>query len=286
MASLSEQSDSLAAQFPRHWEIATADSNVTLHGFRRFKTTHLLNLRYLEAEIAEIDRLIYQLGLSLNLEPGCADRLGIKHCQKDEDVPSIDTALTEDLVQKLRRLLKEYDEALIAFNSIMSMDTLSLLDDKKQANLRTELTLFEKYNTRLLRVDQGPRARQDPLQRYIHKLLRIFRYKIIAEAPPSDTEGNTPIRISPKWSSQNNALIADITARVITALVAGIFLIVPLVALSHEPRKTVQLAVVSVFIVVFACLVTVMLRASNLEMMIVSAAYAAILSVFVSNNPV
>lgn len=166
------------------------------------------------------------------------------------------------------------------------MDIFSLLDDKKQANLRTELTLYEKYETRLLRVDQGPRARQDPLQRYIHKLLRMFRYQKMAKASSRDQEGNSPTAASPRWSSQNTALLADITGRVIAAMVTGIFLTVPLVTLSREPRKTVQLAVVSGFIVVFACLVTVMLRASNLEMMVVSAAYAAILSVFVSNNPV
>ncbi|KAH6986747.1 hypothetical protein EDB80DRAFT_590315, partial [Ilyonectria destructans] len=216
---------SLAAQFPRHWEIATADSNLTLHGFRRFKTTHLLNLRYLEAEIAAIDHLIYQLGLSLNLEPDCTDRLGIKHCQKDEDVPLNWHRPDRKSDTKTSQII---EGALIAFNSVMSMDALSLLDNEKQANLRTELTLYEKYNTRLLRVDQRPRARQDPLQRYIHKLLRIFRYKIMAKVPPSDEEGNTSMRISPKWSSQNNALIADITARVIATMVTGIFLTVPL----------------------------------------------------------
>lgn len=97
-----QQSESLAAQFPRHWEVSTADSNLTLHGFRRFKTMHLLNLRYIEAEIAEIDHLFYQLGLSLNLEPYSTDRLGLKHCQRDEDVTSINDALTKDLIQKLR----------------------------------------------------------------------------------------------------------------------------------------------------------------------------------------
>jgi len=33
----------------------TEDNNLTLHGFRRFKTTHLVNLRFLEEEIAELD---------------------------------------------------------------------------------------------------------------------------------------------------------------------------------------------------------------------------------------
>lgn len=103
-----QQSKSLREQFASHWEVGTADSNLTLHGFRRFKTTHLINLRYLEAEIAEMDHLFYQLGLSLNLETSSTDRLGINHCQKDETAPSIDEVLTSELIQKLRRLIKEY----------------------------------------------------------------------------------------------------------------------------------------------------------------------------------
>ncbi|EQL01790.1 hypothetical protein OCS_02490 [Ophiocordyceps sinensis CO18] len=58
----------------------------------------------------------------------------------------------------------------------MSMDTFSLLDDEQQCGMRTDLSLHEMYKTRLLRVDQRPRTRQDPLQRSIHRLLRLCRY--------------------------------------------------------------------------------------------------------------
>ncbi|KAH0533250.1 hypothetical protein TsFJ059_001839 [Trichoderma semiorbis] len=143
---------SLSEQFPNHWQASTADSNLTLHGFRRFKTTHLLNLRYLEAEVAEIDHLIYQLGLSLNVEPSTTDRLGLKHCKRDEILPSTDEAVSKELIQRLRQSLKQYDEALIAFNTIMSMDTFALLDDEKQCSLRKDITLYEMYKTRLLRI--------------------------------------------------------------------------------------------------------------------------------------
>lgn len=104
----SEPAQTLASQFPSHWQASTADSNLTLHGFRRFKTTHLLNLRYLEAEIAELDHLLYQLGLSLDLGPSDADRLGLKHCKKDEAVPPVDEVVSHTLIYKLRRLLREY----------------------------------------------------------------------------------------------------------------------------------------------------------------------------------
>lgn len=64
----------------------------------------------------------------------------------------------------------------------------------------------------------------------------------------------------------------------------AVFLVVPLVLLSNEPRQGLQLVIIAVCIVVFSSLVTIMMKASNLEMMILTSAYAAILSVFVSNT--
>lgn len=169
----------------------------------------------------------------------------------------------------------------------MSMDAFSLLDDEKQCYSRTDLTLHEMYKTRLVRVDQRPRTRQDPLQRLIHKLLRQFRYLRILQSSQENAESASPVTMANRRQSyQNTALITDVVSRIIVAVVAAIFLTVPLAALSHEPRKSVQIGVISICIVIFAGLVSMTLRASNLEMLVVSAAYAAIISVFVSNSPV
>ena len=98
----------VAREFGEHWLKTTDDNNLTLHGFRRFKTTHLLNLRFLESEIAELDRVIYQAGLTLNLKPSATDRLGLKHSRRDEKVPKISESINPELVSKLRDLLKQY----------------------------------------------------------------------------------------------------------------------------------------------------------------------------------
>jgi hypothetical protein len=45
------------------------------------------------------------------------------------------------------------------------------------------------------------------------------------------------------------------------------------------------LITVSICIVIFSFTVSILLKSSNVEMVVVSAAYAAILSVFVSNIP-
>ncbi|RII22703.1 hypothetical protein CUC08_Gglean013421 [Alternaria sp. MG1] len=94
--------------FRRCWVASTADNNLTLHGFRRFKTTQLLNLRFLENEIAEMDHIVYQAGLSLGLSPSPGDRLGLQHSKRDADVPKINDVITQEFISKLRDLIKEY----------------------------------------------------------------------------------------------------------------------------------------------------------------------------------
>lgn len=94
--------------FRRCWITSTADNNLTLHGFRRFKTIHLLNLRLLEHEIAEMDRTVYQAGLSLGLDPSSTDRLGLNYCEKDPNPPSIEDVITGEFVLRLRDLLRQY----------------------------------------------------------------------------------------------------------------------------------------------------------------------------------
>ena len=94
--------------FRKCWIASTADSNLALHGFRRFKTTHLVSLRLLENEIAEMDHAVYQAGISLGVSPSSTDRLGLKHSMKDASVPSIEDTITPGFIAKLRELLKQY----------------------------------------------------------------------------------------------------------------------------------------------------------------------------------
>lgn len=108
MESLAQNSKSVSEQFCAHWQNSTDDNNLTLHGFRRFKTTHLLNLRFLESEIAELDHVIYQAGLSLDLSPSAKDRLGLRHVRRDEKAPSLAETINRELILKLRDLLSQY----------------------------------------------------------------------------------------------------------------------------------------------------------------------------------
>jgi hypothetical protein len=94
--------------FEKAWTLSTEDNNLALYGFRRFKTAHLLNLRLLEEEIDQVDHQIYQAGLKLGIDPAPNDRLGLKHCQKDEHALCPEEVLDEGLILKLRELLRQY----------------------------------------------------------------------------------------------------------------------------------------------------------------------------------
>lgn len=94
--------------FRKIWPITTDDNNVTLYGFRRFKVSHLLNLRFLEQEIAELDHTIYQAGLSIGLEPTARDRAGLKHSKLDTYIPALESSIYPELVSKLRSLIQQY----------------------------------------------------------------------------------------------------------------------------------------------------------------------------------
>ncbi len=164
----------------------------------------------------------------------------------------------------------------------MAMETFSLLDDEKQSSRRTDLNLYEIYKTRLLRLDLTTRSRTDPLQHQFHKWLRAFRYwrlsKFQNDAEALGTRGRDQ-----QWSYQNTILVANVMWRGIITVVMAIFLIAPLAILSHQQSRDVQLVVISLCIFIFALVITTTLKVSNLEMIAVSAAYAAVLSVFMSN---
>lgn len=177
------------------------------------------------------------------------------------------------------------DESLSAFNNLMTMERCSLLDDEKAAMARTDLTLPEMYETRLLRPDLPHRSRADPVSHWIHRLLRDFHYwKLTRRCGTSGVEAQGALGRADSFSHQNSAPIANCLGRFITALMTGVFLVVPLALFRPESSSNEQLVGVAVCILLFSFLVAVMMKASNFEMMAVASAYAAVLSVFVSNS--
>lgn len=168
----------------------------------------------------------------------------------------------------------------------MSMETCSMIDDQRRSSLRTDLSIHELYKTRLVRVDLGPRSLQDPLQRSLNKCLRWCRYRRLAvnygnERGVQSTRSDTTMH---EWSYQNTVALADMVWRILVALTANFFILVPLAILSYESGIAIQLIVVTVWVAVFSFITSIFFKASNQATVAAIAAYAAVLTVFISNG--
>jgi hypothetical protein len=181
------------------------------------------------------------------------------------------------------------DDGLAAFNQIMNMETFSLIDDQHQSDLRTDLSPYEIFKTRLVRVDSQRRPSQDPLQQKIHEYLRNFRYWRISRQNLRDVEKASSSSSNPgprpRDTHQDSGYLADWVARFIIALVACLFLVVPLIILSFQTKKKSQLVTVLLSILVFSLVISALMKTANFQTVAAAAAYAAVVSVFVSGGP-
>ena len=84
---------------------------------------------------------------------------------------------------------------------------------------------------------------------------------------------------------QNTIKLAEFFASLVVALGAGAFLIVPLCILTYQHGREAHLLTVSIAIIVFSFAISLTIRTSGPETIAASAAYAAVLVVFLSNSP-
>ena len=171
----------------------------------------------------------------------------------------------------------------------MLMETYALADSAWQSHLRTDFTSYEAYKTRLVRVDQAHRSgSRDVLRHSLRKCLRALWYFLRYEGTTTDTpkayKSAPDVESNLKKSFQNTANLAEVITRFLVALLAGAFLVVPLIVLSHQSSSQTHLITVSIFIIVFSLLVSLVSKASNEQTMAASAGYAAVLVVFLSNS--
>ena len=165
-----------------------------------------------------------------------------------------------------------------------------MADNSWESRLRTDFNPYETYKTRLVRVDQAYRTgSRDIIRHALRKCLRALwffmcRGGIGREAQePYASAATLESRL--KKSYQNTARLAEIITRFLVALLAGAFLVIPLVVLSYQSSSQTHLITISICIVIFSLLVSLVSRASNEQIMVASAGYAAVLVVFLSNSP-
>ena len=76
----------------------------------------------------------------------------------------------------------------------------------------------------------------------------------------------------------------DNVVRLCVALVAGVFLIGPMCVMSVHLSSTKSLVTASVCTVLFACGLSFGIKSSNVETLVATATYSAVLVVFVGSN--
>lgn len=102
------------------WGKVTDDNYLTLYGFRRFRTTHLLNLRFLEKEIDTLDHQIFQAGLKLGHIPTSVDKLGLRHGKIDTCALGMEEVMTRETMLKMRDLIRQYGRLSQTTSTIVS----------------------------------------------------------------------------------------------------------------------------------------------------------------------
>ena len=172
----------------------------------------------------------------------------------------------------------------------MLMETYSMADNSWESSLRTDFNPYETYKTRLVRVDQAYRTgSRDVIRHALRKCLRALWFFVcrggIGREVQEPYASAATLESHLKKSYQNTARLAEIITRFLVALLAGAFLVIPLVVLSYQSSNQTHLITVSICIVIFSLLVSLVSKASNEQTMVASAGYAAVLVVFLSNSP-
>lgn len=121
----------------------------------------------------------------------------------------------------------------------------------------------------------------DPLRRVLKKVLP----KSLAWA-----EGEKVARPVEYWNSDNTPAprmfspFVDALARFIVALTGGLALVVPMLIMRIHQTPNKSLITTSIAVVIFSGVVSVGFKASNAETLGITAAYAAVLVVFVGTS--
>ena len=191
------------------------------------------------------------------------------------------------MIIKLIRIFT-IDEALSRFNQLMSMETFALTDDTWHSTWRADLNDHESYKTRLVRVDLAPCNGRSLLEVGLNKCVRTLWWhwtsnKISTKGTNFGTAA-PDVEKNLRTSYRDTIRIASFLTRFLVALFAGLFLVGPLVLLSYQSSKEAHLLTVGACIVIFSFIVSLASKASAQETMAASAAYAAVLVVFVSNS--
>ncbi|KAF3767113.1 hypothetical protein M406DRAFT_274574, partial [Cryphonectria parasitica EP155] len=229
--------------------------------FLRFEFLQRLNITNIEVELAEMKTRML--------------------CSQDIDA--------EDL-ENLRVKLEQYATALRDYQYLRNKTPLAAA---QQTDRRLRLhkyfhsaaSLVDPWNSHYayFRDDDSDHhlhggSSIDPLRtflrHYLPSRLTFSRHERHARAREY-AEGKPPREVSP---------FVDSLARFVIAIVGGVVLVVPMIVMIFQPSQTKSLISVSVAVVLFSLLLSFGIKVSNVETLVSTATYAAVLVVFVGTS--
>lgn len=167
---------------------------------------------------------------------------------------------------------------MIRFNHLMQMKTFSMFDDPRHTTYHPDSNDWEACKTRLIRVDLQAGPARSPVENGLHRALRWFRFK---RRPAGSRAGVDS-------TSFNSITLSNIVLGVLVATGTIILFVAPMVLLSPQKSEASvkEIIIISVFIGVFSFVVSFCSGSSAINTMGATAAYAAVLVVFLSNHSV
>ncbi|GAB1318642.1 hypothetical protein MFIFM68171_08852 [Madurella fahalii] len=233
--------------------------------FRRFETLGLLNLYHYQ------DRLV----------------------RFEKDITGRQGQMDAERVAELATLLREYYDAIKSFRDISQMARPSELDQKLAAHILGDKLGERHYVSagELGMVDLTPQALgvvSDPVR------ILLQKFEPGAQREDDDHPNNTGkqehlVGTNLPPGKRNPAVkqispTVDKLARLVVAIAGGAFLLAPMYGLTFMQTQRDKLITVGLFVVFFAVVVALASKATNQEVVGATAAYAAVLVVFVSQG--
>ncbi|KAK5655838.1 hypothetical protein OQA88_5377 [Cercophora sp. LCS_1] len=208
-------------------------------------------------------------------------QLTVKLCRLKSQIRR-DGKAEPDVLSELSATLRDYTTAIRDYEELRQHKPL----DKAETRCRKLL---------LQRFFQSPEDYDDPFQSHYcwfkesHERIDPLRQTLMKNLPSSIAfshhekqerkkeymEGQKPKEVSGS---------VDRLVRFIVALAGGLFLVAPMLIMSINPSQLKSLLTVSSAVLFFALAVSLVVRVSNIETLVSTATYAAVLVVFVGTT--
>lgn len=266
--------------YPQYAAFVNTDSNFRI--YRRFGTLRNRVMIHLQFEIAELEKELDKLDELDNTADRRRRLSSIRFDKAQND------SRRKELIEEIEAKLEKYDALLARERESLSMDRPTMRNHRNLVNYVWNKRKIAKSEIELLnRIDDFVILAKDQdspfhafLENCLHKyplawIQRIF----VSEMQREKVRGAEKTRINLFSKTRINMLI-----QLIVALITLVLLLVPVCLLFKMNLKDeVKVALVLVFVIVFPVSILVFARPRPHELFAATAAYTAVLVVFLSN---